>query len=451
MDVSFSELCGFTDWQWQATEAADRFMFTLAGGTRGPGKSYWLRWWLLRQALMLTGQGVESPTGQVKSTQDAGLGFHLNGGGMIALRNLDDPSKYVGAEFAAVGVDEITRTTRDVFDILRGSMRWPGVERVPFVATGNPGGIGHLWVKELWIDGDLPPELAELAPEFRYVRGRPSDNPHLPVSYWQMLETLPPELKRAWFDGDWDVFEGQVFSEWRRDAHVVEPFEIPAGWLRWRAVDWGYAAPFCCLWFAEEPDTHRVYVYREAYKAGLTDPEQALLIRRLSGEDVEDELAALVDEAEDTGPPRVGRYNTEMEETPAAETAAGERIYRSYADPSMWTRRTFEQQTYTTAQVYRKHGVRLTKADNERIVGVRRVHDALAMMDDGRPGLQIFSTCRNLVRTLPALPYDDVRIEDVDTDAEDHAYDALRYGLTPRRPRAARRPERYGESLYGRH
>jgi len=145
-------------------------------------------------------------------------------------------------------------------------------------------------------------------------------------------------------------------------------------------------------------------VYRELYEAGLTDPVQAERIVELTGE---------------------------------------EKIRATVADPSMWTKKSTERETVSTADVYRRGGVRLRRADNDRLGGkrrVQRVHDALMVDEDisgkpptrasGIPGLVIFETCTNLVRTLPALPYDAVRVEDVDTHAEDHAYDALRNGLS---------------------
>jgi len=223
-----------------------------------------------------------------------------------------------------------------------------------------------------------------------FVRALPADNPYLSSAYWDELNSLPEPLRRAWVEGDWNVFAGQVFSEWRYDVHVCDPFEIPAHWIRWRAVDWGYSQPFCCLWFAQQPGDDRVYVYRELYAAGLTDREQARRIRELS---------------------------------------AGESIRWTLADPSMWTTKTHENATFSTADEYGAEGVWLSPADNDRLTGVRRVHQALAMRPDGKPGLLVFRTCVNLIRTLPALPYDAARVEDVDTDAEDHAYDALRYGL----------------------
>lgn len=418
--AKFTELSGFTPKQWIATEAADGHKFTLFGGSRGPGKSYFLRWYAARLIFIFKGMGIRNPVvglfcedyptlrdrqinkieaefpsswGSVRSTQKQGLGFHFRGGGMIALRNLDKPAKYQSAEFAAVLIDELTKNTVQTFDILRGSLRWPGLppEWLKFVAASNPGGIGHLWVKDYFIDGTYPPELERLAQEFAFVPALPDDNPYLDAEYWDMLETLPPDLSKAWRWGEWDVFQGQAFKEWRRAEHVVEPFKIPEHWPRWSGTDWGYSAPFCNLWLTRNPDNLRTYVYREFYQAGLTDPEQAKGIR--------------------------------------AREAEGEQLKARLADPSMWTKVTLEKQTRSTYDVYRENGVHLRKADNDRLTGKRRIHDALAYLEDGIPQLQIFSTCKNLIKTLPALPYDEVRVEDIDTAAEDHAYDALRYGL----------------------
>ena len=433
----FSEVAHFTGKQILATETADANKYTLFGGSRGPGKSYWLRWYALRLLGIYKKQfGIERPVvglfcedyptlkdrqiskieaefpdwlGELKSTQAEGLGFHLHDGGYIALRNLDKPKKYQSAEFLAVLVDELTKNTRDTFDILRASVRWPGIpsQWLKFIGATNPGDIGHLWVKDLWIDRIYPPELEPLSDWFAFVPALPDDNPHLPDDYWVMLESLPPDLARAWRWGDWDVFEGQVFSEWRRDLHVCTPFKIPDDATRIVAIDWGYAAPWCALWIARckldhddySPEFTRRIVYREAYKPELTDPEQVEEIQRL--------------------------------------TAPDEWIDAYTADPSMWTARTVGKRAISTADVYRDLGIRLRKGENDRLTGKRRVHEALSLLPDGRPGLLVFENCRNLIRTLPALPYDETRVEDVDDDAEDHAYDALRYGLSHKPPKNA--------------
>lgn len=421
--IRLSDLVSWTPKQGLAVEATLRHRYVLYGGARGGGKSRFLRWYLvdwlvnafihdgLRQARVglfcetypdlrdrqISKMAVEFPLwlGEVKETQEDGLCFHLTdslGGGKIALRNLDDPSKYQSAEFAVIAVDELTKSRLETFNILRGSLRWPGVHRTLFVAATNPGGIGHLWVKQYWIDRIYPPELQQMAEQFSFIQSLPADNPHLDETYWQELNSLPDDLRRAWVEGDWNVFAGQAFTAWRADKHIIKPFAIPAWWPKWRAVDWGFNAPFCCLWLTKDPDTGRVFVYRELYQTGLTDRQQARAIREM--------------------------------------TEPGEAAMLTYADPSMWGRKTSGEIVTSTADEYAREGVPLTKANNDRLDGKRKLDRVLLPLADGVPGVQVFSTCINLIRTLPALPYDQAHTEDVDTQAEDHAYDALRYGLT---------------------
>lgn len=420
-DVIQSSLFNFLPKQQQAFEAMADHRYILYGGARGPGKSYFLRWAAVgflidafrfrglrgvrvglfcetypdlrdRQISKMT---VEFPLwlGEVKETQKDGLCFFLRegyGGGIVALRNLDDPSKYQSAEFAAIFVDELTKSDFLTFDILRGSMRWPGITHTVFVAATNPGGIGHAWVKGLWIDKVFPPQLAEKKEEFAFIQALPADNPYLDQSYWEELNSLQEPLRSAWVSGNWDVFQGMAFPGWDRSRHVIEPISIPDHWPRWRAIDSGYNKPFCCLWLTRNPDTDRIYVYRESYRTELTDRQQARLITSLSIEP----------------------------------------ILITYADPSMWARKNANDLVTSSADEYRAESVQLVAGDNDRLNGKRKVDRLLGNLPDGAPGLQVFSTCVNLIRTLPAMPYDQHQVEDVDTDAEDHAYDALRYGLT---------------------
>ena len=424
--IDFRSLCHFNPKQLEAAQVADSHLYTLFGGSRGPGKSYFLRWYMLARTIKLcqryglTGVrtaifcedypslkdrqiskiSLEFPAwlGEVKDTQEDGFGFRISGhygGGFIALRNLDDVAKYKSAEFASIGIDELTMNRVEVFDILRGSLRWAGIPGSEWhmVGASNPDGIGNLWVKDYFIDKLYPPELEPYRDHFAFVPALPDDNPHLDAAYWQMLNSLPPDLARAWRWGEWDVFLGQVFKTFRRMTHVIEPFDIPAHWTRWRGIDWGKRNPFCCLWIAKEPDTGRLYVYRELYQAGLDDRAQARAVRD--------------------------------------NTLAGERIAATFADPSMWTKKTFENKVYSTADEYAAERVYLTKADNDRMTGKRKIDTLLSNLPDGKPWLMVFSTCANLIRTLPALPYAKVgNPEDVDSDAEDHAYDGLRYCLT---------------------
>ena len=363
--------------------------------------------------------------GKVRSSQDCGLGFHLHtkyGRGVLALRNLDDPGKYKSAEFAAIGVDQLEQNTKETFDLLRGSLRWPGVPKPRFVATANPGGIGHLWVKQLWLDRNFPLEMRALAPEFAFVEARPDDNPYLDRAYWEMLESLPEGLRQAWRYGNWDIFEGQAFSEWRRDVHVIEPFEIPREWVRFRALDYGYTAPSCVGWFAVDgSDWRKLVLYRELYVKGLGPAELAAAI-----------LATETRRPEDGAP------------------TTAERIQYTVADPSIF--HVNEQSGSSNATVMAVNGVTCVPGDNGRISGWRMVHEYLRVRQEPVGGelvdtarLRVFRTCPNVIRTLPGMVYDTHRAEDLDSSGEDHAADMLRYAIMSRPPlELAWQPKREG-------
>lgn len=412
--------------QWTAKQlAAWSALFThrfiLYGGARGGGKSYWLRWALVflliwwAKAKGKTGVTVglfceTFPTlrdrqitkiatdfpdwlGEITESERHGLVFQLRerfGAGRIALRNLDEPAKYKSAEFAAIAIDELTQIpTIETFNILRGSLRWPGIEHTIFLAATNPDGPGNLWVRELWIERLFPDELKPLADQFTFVQALPADNPHLDAVYWNDLNTQPEEIRRAWVEGDWYIYVGQALA--LRPAHTVDPFEIPAHWRRYRGIDWGFAAPFVCLWGAMNPDNGFWAFYRELARAGLTDREQARLVL-------------------DYTPPQ-------------------EHILVTYADPSMWGRKRADD--IPSATIYAQNGLALVPGSNDRLDGKRRMDRLLAPMNDGTPGLVIFSTCVYTLRTLPALVRDKLNPEDINTAGPDHAYDAGRYLTTP--------------------
>ena len=412
--------------------------FLLYGGARGGGKSRFLRWALLGLLIYwgkikkLKGVKVvlfaeDYPTltdrqigpmqdefpkwlGELKRTQVDGLGFHLRpewGGGHLLLRNMgEDISKYKSAEFAAIAIDELTFWDYSEFEILRGSLRWPGIPMTIFMGATNPGGKGHLWVKDLWIDKVLTrhPELEPIFDTFDFVQALPTDNPHLEQAYWDDLATLSEQLKRAWLYGDWTVFEGQVFTEWNPLIHTCDPFNIPEDWPKWRGIDPGYTAPACTLWFAMNPDMGRIYVYREAYGPGRSDEAMAKVI---------------------------------------TEHSRNETYAMSYADGSLWVAYKTQKAGYTSGYdvfMSQKPPITIQPGNKQRINGKRKVHDVLGKLKDGGPGVVFFKTCVNLIRTLPALPYSKKagKLEDVDTDAEDHAYDAFRYGLTRLAPESRR-------------
>lgn len=428
--IKLSELIKPIPRQREFLEAIKTFKFVLYGGAAGGGKSYILRWAALVIALkaflvhgvrnvkvglfcedypsltdrQISKMAAEFPAklGALTKTQTDGLVFKLRpefGGGMILPRNLDDPSKYNSTEFIAILVDELTRNKQEVFDELRKRLRWPGFPvgyNFPFIAGTNPGGIGHAWVKRLWIDRDFPPELTDVAHKFAFIQSKATDNEHNPESYYRDLLTLPEQLRRAYAEGDWDLFAGQFFMEWRKELHVSEPFAIPSYWRKFAAMDWGYDAPFCMLWFAVSPD-NKVYVYKEAYERNLKVKQQGERIIELTGSDV---------------------------------------LHFRALDPSCWD----TSRGPSIADQLAEMGLTFTKADNDRVNGWSRVRQFLHWERDSEglltvePKLQIFSNCKNLIRTLPAQGFDEHKAEDLDSDGEDHAVDALRYGLMTRPP-----------------
>lgn len=358
--------------------------------------------------------------------------WHFRNGSKLRLAHCQtdrDVTKYQGAEWAVVGFDQVEQFTEFQYRYLLHRLRVSGelaktMEAAGYVpkaiATANPGGVGHGWVKRRWIDAfpaggvpfrPAPDPVDDPNPGTRcYVPATVDDNPDVDPTYAARLDRLPEDDRRAMRYGDWNVYAGQRFRDFRTATHVIEPEQLPipvgAGITRGIGVDYGLDAPFCALWGAKLAD-NLVVVYRELYKAGLTPAEQA---RRIL-------------DAEAPGERRPGRPS------PVA------------LDPSTWARnpnmpkvppRTFgniadRPPPGSIAATYLDTGVPVTKARNDRLAGVAVVADKLRVRPDGFPRLLIYSNCRNLIRTLPELVRDEKRPEDVDTHGEDHAYDALRY------------------------
>lgn len=274
--------------------------------------------------------------------------------------------------------------------------------------TGNPGCIGSAWVREMFIDPAPPNTRFTLDIEVptptgvinssisrRFVPATVFDNPYMTydASYITMLASLPEIQRRNFLYGDWDAFDNAAFSDFKKEVHVIDPFEIPHGWQRFRAADWGYTSPACCLWFAVDYDNN-LYVYRELYANKLTAD-------------------------------RFAQRVLELEE--------GESVRYGVLDASAWAKR--GEVGPSIAETMIANGCRWRPSDrspNSRKSGKLELHRRLSLDEEGRPSLFLFSNCRNLIRTLPKLPLDTNNPEDVDTTAEDHAYDALRYGVTSR-------------------
>jgi hypothetical protein len=338
-------------------------------------------------------------------------------GSLIRFRyaeTVKDATRRQGSEIQKLIVDERTQVPPGVVEYLATRLR-SGKPNVPVlgIRSGtNPGGIGHADVKANFVDAtDNGAHIVtdDRGRSRRFIPAKVGDNPHVNVEYERDLDAIAdPHLRAALKDGSWDTFAGQFFAEWSRDRHVVRPFEIPKTWRRIAGVDWGFAAPWAVEWAAIDGD-RRVWVYRELYDTEVGEHDQAKRILTAEG--------AL------TADGKVARL-------------PGDRIDVRVADPSMWGRR---GDATPIAQVYAGEGCHLLPADNDRVNGWQRVHSYLAEGPACRlhralgwetcPWLHVFETCVNVIRTLPALPHDDKKPEDVDTDAEDHAPDALRYLL----------------------
>ena len=447
-DVTFDQLANWTPRQWEAVLTADQYQFTLFGGFRGPGKSYWLRWALLRELLKLDGQGIKGARaglfcesyevlrdrqigpierefprdlGEVKQSAIHGLAFHIKakfGGGVLALRNLDDPQKYIGAEFCAVGVDQIEKNPIEVFDALRGNLRWPGVEKPLFMATANPGvGIGLPWVKALWVDREPEDRLRALLPEVALVPGRPGDNPHLPQSYWEMLKTQPEHIRRAWLEGDWSVIEGAAFPEWqgRKDGgpwHIIPTGVVPGGQTYYVGADWGFSDP-CAIHLLTLAHDGRVMVCREIYVTRRRTSELGELILRMIWE---------------------------------AQVPQNTFVYVGF---DVFNRRLNGRGEYDEpiVQTWQQQGLQCVSSGRDPMFRASKMREYLSDWGadegwpKGRPGLQVMECCRNLIRTLPLLQLDKNKPEQVNTEMEDHCYDSVGHVLTSMPGRPEKRDE----------
>ena len=328
--------------------------------------------------------------------------------------NMTDVLRYQGQSYTWIGIDELPQyPSPDIYNFLRSSLRSVDKDIPVYLrATGNPGNIGSQWVKEMFVDPAEPNSAFEIKIDTpvgvktitrRFIPAKLQDNPYLMQTddYYAMLASLPDTQRKQFLDGDWDAYEDSAFPEFSRSVHVVEPFEIPKGWYRFRAADWGYSSPACVLWFAVDYNNN-LWVYRELYTAKITA----------------DVFARKVIELE-----------------------SGEYIQYGVLDSSTWAKR--GDVGPSIAETMIQQGCRWRQSDRSpksRISGKLEIHKRLSM-NGKEPGLRVFNNCRNLIRTITTLPVDDKNPEDVDTNAEDHAYDALRYGCMsrPMHPKYAQR------------
>lgn len=302
-----------------------------------------------------------------------------------------DVYQYQSAEYDVIRFDELTHFTQDQYTYMISRVRGANGYPKHIKSSTNPGGVGHTWVKERFID-PAPPNTSFVGKDGStriFLPAKIDDNRFLienDPDYKKRLLTLNTNDQLALLHGVWDIYDGQFFREFSREVHVCEPFPIPKEWRRYRALDYGFDR-LAVLWIAVAPD-RRVYVYREACESNLIISDAAKRIR------------------DDTG---------------------DEEIYATLAPPDLWSRS--QESGKGRADMFREGGVTFTKSSNDRMSGWAAVRELLAKDANGDPRLQIFSTCRELIRCLPALVHDDRKPGDAATEPHEltHAPDALRY------------------------
>lgn len=317
-----------------------------------------------------------------------------------------DLDRLQGTEYDVIFLDEAAQLTEHQMKSITACCR--GVNNFPkrIYYTCNPGGQGHAYIKRIfidkrYIDGEDPDD-------YEFVQSLVTDNRALMLSqpdYIKQLEALPPKLREAWLYGRWDVFEGQVFEEFRDipdhyvdriGTHVINPFRVPDSWKILRGFDWGYSKPFSVGWYAVDHDG-RMYRIRELY--GCT---------KQANEGVKwtpQQVAERIREMEESDPNLKGKY------------------IRGIADPAIFE----ESKGESIARMMERAHVYWEPGDHKRIPGKMQCHYRLTFDENEIPMFYVFSICTEFIRTIPLLMYDETKVEDIDTNMEDHIYDEWRY------------------------
>lgn len=451
----------------QSLAVAAQFVTELMfGGARGGGKSDYLLGDFLQdidlgekwagiifrrshpelEELIKRAKQMYAPYGAIYKVADRT--FLFPSGATLKMRHVENESdcdKYQGHQYAWIGWDELTNWPNlNSYKKLKACLRsGDGVQFKRIRSSANPGGVGHHAVKAYFVDPNplgmelLESEVHVTRPDGTqyvekttrmFIPSKVTDNKILmlndPGYIARLHEIGSPELVRAWLEGDWSVITGAYFPEFSLQKHVIAPFKIPAHWVRFRSMDWGSATPFCNHWHA---------VCSEAYELpdGRFIPSNAIVTYR--------ELYGW------NGTPNVGlRWPATRVAQEIKRAEVGDTIIYGVIDPSAYS----NQSGPSHAERMATEGVFFRKADNNRLGGWDMVRDRLCGIEGdpmkdygvGQPMWYVFSTCVHIIRTLPALQHDLNDPEDCDTDGEDHAPDALRYGFMSRpwrRPKPA--------------
>lgn len=387
-----------------------RAKYTAYGGARGGGKSWALRRKLVLMCLCYDGLSVLllrrtypelrenhirpllSELGDIAEYTDTRKCFEFPNGSHIKLGYCDcedDVNQYQGQEYDVIGLDEATHFSEYQFQTLKACLRGTNSFPKRMYLTCNPGGVGHGWVKRLFIDRSY--RKGEHIDDYCFIPASVFDNDVLlekDPEYLQQLESLPKDLRRAWLNGDWNVFAGQFFPEFSTDIHVIQPFEIPKHWKRYCAIDYGLDM-LAAVFVAMSPDGF-AYVYDEIHIPGLIVSEAAMRI---------------------------------------LEKSCGVSIIIAPSD--LWSRQ--KDSGKSIAELFSDKGVYLTKIATARTEGWLCLKEWLCPIEkengEKTAKLTIFNNCRDLIRCLPLLLCSDDNPGDASTEPHSitHAPDALRY------------------------
>ena len=396
-----------SDPQWKFFHS--RVRYTCYGGARGGGKS----WAIIRKAVLLalyyTGiqilvvrreyDQLENPIIQpmlklvppdIRTYNKTDHLLTFMNGSKIKFSNMPDYSstvegKFQGNNWDVLFIDEATQFLESEFRGLDAIIRGDNGLPKRIYLTCNPGGVGHFWVKRLFVDRKFQGE--ENPDDYVFIQATVDDNKNIDKEYVNVLNNLPEDVRRAHRYGDWNALSGVYFEEFTDGLHTCKPFPIPKHWKRYRAMDYGLDMHFC-IWVAVD-ESGRCYVYRQFAQANMIVSEAAMIQREL--------------------------------------TRADEDIGYTIAPPDLWAR---NRETGTSQAVtFAENGIVLFKADNNRKQGWYALKELLKVRDDGKPGLIIFDTCASLIDCLKCLQHDKTDPNDVAKQPHEitHGPDALRY------------------------
>lgn len=439
--------------QWMAMCARQKYI--CYGGARGGGKSYYVRAKAVTMAINYPGIKiciVRRTHGEVEKNHVNPLRailcpwyakynaskyqFIFHNGSLIQCDyfNQDkDASHYQGMEYDIIFIDEATNLKEEwlnqYFDpCLRGVNSFPK----HIIYTCNPGGPAHQYIKRLFVDRRFLPD--EDPDDYAFFPAKATDNLALMQAqpdYIKQLNKLPPKLRSAWRDGDWNVFIGQYFEDFvdapahykdRRLTHVIDPFPIKKDWPVYHSFDWGYRKPFSMGWYTMDYDG-RMYRILEYYgcekQNGMSVPDTGLKWDK-------DKVFRKLREIEDHHPLLRGRKII------------------GPADSAIWNK----DGGPSVGETAEEYGFYFDYSDKDRLEGWQQCHARLAFDDDGYPSFQVFNTCQDFIRTIPLLQYDDHDQEDLDSLGEDHIADEWRY-FCQYRPMKPIKPEEIYIPQYG--